>query len=116
MKEPRLIQDYLADILRSAVEVSGFVKGYSYESFCADKKTTYAVIRGIEVIGEAVRCIPADTRKKYPRIPWSVMAGMRDRLIHDYMGVNLMVVWKTATEDLPAIEPELRKILHEFGG
>ena len=76
----------------------------SYELFAGDKKTINAVIRSLEVLGEATKHIPTSFRKKYPDIPWSKMAGMRDVLIHDYMGVDLMTVWKVSQERLPELK------------
>ena len=78
--------------------------------FAADKRTINAVIRCLEVLGEAAKHIPTSFRKKYPDIPWTNMAGMRDVLIHDYMGVDLMTVWKVAQERLPALEPMLKEL------
>jgi uncharacterized protein with HEPN domain len=79
--------------------------------FNADEKTVYAVIRAIEVIGEAAKKISDNVRQKQPSIPWREISGMRDKLIHDYSGIDLTVVWKTATEDLPEIEPLLQEML-----
>jgi uncharacterized protein with HEPN domain len=76
----------------------------SYELFAADKKTINAVIRSLEVLGEATKHIPPSFRKKYPDIPWNKMAGMRDVLIHDYMGIDLMTVWKVSQERLPLLK------------
>jgi uncharacterized protein with HEPN domain len=83
----------------------------SYETFAADKKTVNAVIRSLEVLGEAAKHIPTSFRRKHPDIPWSKMAGMRDVLIHDYMGVDLKTVWKVAQERLP----ELKTLLLGIG-
>ncbi len=99
--------DYLTDILTAIAEVEEFTRGMSYETFAADKKTVNAVIRSLEVLGEAAKKIPAPFRRKHPDVPWSKMAGMRDVLIHDYMGVDLKTVWKVAQERLP----ELRALL-----
>ena len=81
-----------------------------YESFAADKKTVNAVIRSLEVLGEATKQIPALFRKKHPEIPWSKMAGMRDVLIRDYMGVDLRTVWNVVRERLPELRPLLERI------
>jgi uncharacterized protein with HEPN domain len=83
----------------------------TYEAFAADKKTVNAVIRSLEVLGEATKHVPASFRNKHPDIPWSKMAGMRDVLIHDYMGVDLKTVWKVAVERLPEIEPMITEII-----
>lgn len=69
------------------------------------------VIRQLEIIGEAVKRISSDLRSRYPDIPWQDMAGMRDKLIHDYLGVDLMTVWLTATEDLPTLAARINDIL-----
>jgi uncharacterized protein with HEPN domain len=116
VKTPKECRDYLTDILAAADEVSRFVAGVDFDQFCADRKTVYAVIHAIEIMGEAVRSIPPDIRKQYPNIPWRDMAGMRDRLIHGYRDINLKIVWNTVTEDLPAIVPKLREMLDELGG
>jgi len=83
----------------------------TFEVFAADKKTANAVIRSLEVLGEATKGIPSTFRRKYPDIPWSKMVGMRDVLIHDYMGVDLITVWKVAKERLP----ELKALLEDMG-
>jgi uncharacterized protein with HEPN domain len=116
VKEPRECRDYLADILQGVQQVSGFIKGMDFQHFSEDQKTVYAVIYAIEIVGEAARAISPELRKKYSQIPWRDMAGMRDKLIHDYHQVNLRVVWQTATEDLPSVAPKIRKMLDELGG
>jgi len=77
---------YLKDILDNLELAAGFTAGMSYDEFCLDTKTVYAVIRCLEVMGEAAKNIPTATRRKYPDIPWKEMAGMRDKLIHGYSG------------------------------
>ena len=107
MSRRRDIADYLVDILQAIDDVAEFVEGMDFEQFSGDKKTVNAVIRSLEVLGEATKHIPAAFRKRHPEIPWSKMAGMRDVLIHDYMGVDHMTVWKVAKERLPEIRPLL---------
>jgi uncharacterized protein with HEPN domain len=116
VKAERNPADYLADILEASGKISNFIGGLDSEQFAADEKTFYAVIRGLEIIGEAARKIPPSVRRQYPQVPWREITGMRDKLIHDYMGVNVTVVWKTVTEDLPAMELQIRQILNELGG
>jgi uncharacterized protein with HEPN domain len=116
VKTERNPADYLADILDASGKISNFISGLDPAQFAADEKTFFAVIRGLEIIGEAARKIPPSVREKYPQIPWREITGMRDKLIHDYMGVNVTVVWKTVTEDLLALEPKLRQMLNELGG
>lgn len=103
-------RDYLADILESAREVEMFIVGMNYDKFFRDKKTINAVIRSLEVMGEAAKRVPEEIRANYPEIPWKRMAGMRDKLIHEYAGVDLETVWDVATEELPALKPILEKL------
>ena len=111
MSKGREIADYLDDILTALSDVEEFTRGMYYETFSEDKKTINAVIRSLEVLGEATKRIPTSFRLKHPDIPWNKMAGMRDVLIHDYMGVDLKTVWKVAQERLPELKPLLGKLL-----
>jgi uncharacterized protein with HEPN domain len=111
MSRGRVIADYLDDIRNAIVEVEEFTRGMDFQSFAADKKTVNAVIRSLEVLGEATKQIPLPFRKKHPEIPWSKMAGMRDVLIHDYMGVDLRTVWNVVTERLPELRSQLSDII-----
>ena len=111
MKNERLFVDYLEDILDSINKISMFIDGVSQEMFLRDEKTVYAVIRSLEIIGEAAKKIPEKIRTKYPKLPWREMTGMRDKLIHDYIGVDLEVVWRTIQEDIPGIEKDIREIV-----
>ncbi len=95
-------------------KIEQFIKGIDYKSFCKDEKTYFAVIRAIEIIGEATKNIPETIRSNYPDIPWKEMAGMRDKLIHRYFGVDFKIVWETITEILPKIKPLMEKVLNDI--
>ena len=115
MSKGREITDYLDDILGAIAEIEDFLQEMTYEAFIVDRRTINAVIRSLEVLGEATKHIPAGFRNKHPDIPWSKMAGMRDVLIHDYMGVDLKTVWKVAQERLPEIKPLIEKLVINSG-
>ncbi len=101
---------YIDHILVSANRIQSFVSEMDYDQFASDFKTQDAVIRNFEIIGEATKRISLDFRNNYPEIPWSDMSGMRDRLIHDYLEVDIEIVWKTATEDLPPLVTKIKRI------
>jgi uncharacterized protein with HEPN domain len=106
--------DYIEDIARAISNVASFTEGMSYEDFVKDNKTNYAVVRALEIIGEAVRKVPLSVRNRYPEIPWKEMAGMRDKLIHEYFGVNPRTVWDTVQKDIPPLESFFQRILEDF--
>jgi uncharacterized protein with HEPN domain len=113
MSKGRELGDYLADILNAITEVDEFTRDMHFAEFEHDRKTINAVIRSLEVLGEAAKHIPASFRNSHPDIPWSKMAGLRDVLIHDYMGVDLLTVWKVAKERLSLIRPSVEKLIHQ---
>jgi uncharacterized protein with HEPN domain len=105
---------YIKDILQNMEDAEMFISGQTYDDFVLDKKTVNAVIRSIEVIGEAAKNIPEGIPEKYPTIPWKEMAGMRDKVIHFYFGVDLELVWISVKESIPSIRPLLEDILQEL--
>lgn len=109
----RTLLDYLEDMQASALEVLDFTRRMTFEEFLQDRKTINAVLRSLEVLGEAAKRIPQDVRARHSDIPWRDVAGMRDKLIHEYHGVDLEIVWKTVREDVPALLPQIEKVLAE---
>jgi uncharacterized protein with HEPN domain len=105
--------DYLVDIRDAAENISQFIAGMTWTQFAEDQKTIYAVVRAFEIIGEAAKKVPPSVRKRHAEIPWKQMAGMRDKLIHEYFGVNYQVLWKTAQEDIPPVQPLIAKVVKE---
>ncbi len=106
--------DYAADMLTSCEEVREFTHGLDFAGFCADRRTINAVIRSLEVLGEAAKRIPEDVRARYPGIPWRRMTGMRDKLIHEYSGVDLEIVWGVVTEELPPLVPRITRLARDL--
>jgi uncharacterized protein with HEPN domain len=113
-RENREFRDYLNDILEVIADIQSFTEDMSFKGLESDKKTLYAVIRCLEILGEAVKKIPKNIKERYPNIPWKDMAGMRDVLIHDYFGVDVETVWLTVNKKIPQIKPMVEKMLKEL--
>jgi uncharacterized protein with HEPN domain len=105
---------YLQDIIYNMRLAEQFVENLTQDEFTRDRKTVYAVLRCLEVIGEAVKNVPVSVREQYPAASWKDMAGMRDRLIHFYFGVSDEKVWLTVKEDIPTILPLMEQALNEL--
>jgi len=107
-------RDYLKDIIDSINDIESFTENMTFEDFAKDKKTINAVIRSIEVIGEATKNIPKTIRDKYPTIPWKKMTGIRDKMIHEYFGVDTKILWKTIKKDIPPLKSLVQKVLENL--
>jgi len=112
----RADRDFLSDIQEAARRIEAYTATATYDEFLADTKTQDAVIRNLEIIGEATKNLSTELRAKYPHVPWRGMAGVRDRLFHDYFGVNLDIVWQIATGELPEVELHVVEIILDEQG
>jgi uncharacterized protein with HEPN domain len=106
----RELRDYINDLTEACEDILSFTKGMSYSDFASDKKTINAVIRSLEVIGEATKNLPASFRSNYPDMPWKQMTSMRDKLIHDYFGIDIQMVWQAVEKHIPHILALIREI------
>ena len=111
MRDYRL---YLRDIFAAMVAIQEFIEEMDFETFVVDDKTTSAVVRKLEIIGEATKNVPRKIRQQYPQIPWRQMAGMRDKLIHAYFGVDYLLVWETVKDVIPPLLPIIEQILKDL--
>ena len=109
----RIWLDYLQDMLDAVIDIESFVQGATCETFVKDNMRRNAVIRSLEIIGEAAKNIPEELRNQYHDIPWKRMAGMRDKLIHGYFGVDYESVWSLATERISEIKQPIEKMIRE---
>ncbi len=107
---------YLEDMLAAAEKIDAYVSGMAREDLKTDSKTLDAVVRNLEVIGEAAKNIPDATRQAHPEIAWRKMVGLRDILIHEYFGVDLEIVWDIVQHKLPELTEGLRRILQQQDG
>ena len=107
--------DYLEDISDAVEDIASFIKGISKDDFLRDKKTINAVIRSLEVMGEASKKIPSRIKKRHPSIPWKKMEGMRNKMIHEYFGVDKEILWATAKNDVPTLREPINKLMSKSG-
>ena len=103
--------DLVRDMLEAARRARDYCAELQYDDFAQDNKTQDAVVRNLEILGEAAKSLSEDLRRRHDGLPWASIAGMRDRLIHDYFGVNLDIVWDVVKNDLPSLSERLVQIL-----
>jgi len=103
----------LEDILNSIDKISSYTSGISYDQFLADDKTIDAVIRNFEIIGEAANRLPDEIRERYPKIDWHRIRGFRNRIVHDYMGIDYQTVWIIIESFIPVLKEQVLKILED---
>ena len=112
---PRAFEVYLQDILEAIGKIRTYTADMGREEFGGDSKTIDAVLRNLEVIGEAAKSIPESARQQYQNVEWRKMAGLRDILIHHYFGVNLDIVWDILQNEITGLAEGVREILNELG-
>ena len=104
---------FIMDILECIEKIESYISGVSYRKFMRDSKTKDAVVRNLEIIGEAANQVPKNIQQKYKEIPWSQIIGMRNRLIHGYFVVDYDIVWDIVSRELPDLKKKIKKILEE---
>ncbi len=110
-KEKRNSLLYIQDILQSMLLIEEYVQGYDYLKFVTDRKTVDAVIRNFEIIGEAAKNIPSELKEKYPDVPWEEMYRLRNRISHEYFGIDYENIWDIAVNYLPKNFIQVNEIL-----
>jgi len=105
---------FIKDILEHIEKMESFIADMSYEDFKRDTKTNFAVVRCVEIVGEAAKNIPDSIREKYKQVPWKYLTGMRDKIAHFYFGIDLKRVWEVATVKLPPLKPNIQQILADI--
>ncbi|MGE4557663.1 MAG: DUF86 domain-containing protein [Desulfovibrionaceae bacterium] len=113
-KQHRNVPALLDDIRSNAERALRFVEGMDWEQYAMDERGQYATARCLEIIGEAASHIPRDYQAQHPTIPWPAIIGMRNRLIHGYAGVDVLLCWNTIQNDLPHLLGEVEKLLTDY--
>lgn len=106
---------YFLDIASSCKKISSYIRGLTFEKFSSEPKTIDAVVRNLEIIGEAVNKVPPEVRKETSEIPWNEIVGLRNKVIHEYFDVNVPIIWETVKDDIPNLQRQVKKVLKELG-
>jgi uncharacterized protein with HEPN domain len=114
MSKSRRDLDFLHDIQEAIDRSLAYTNGLNWGEYLQDHKTQDAVARNLEVLGEATKNLSEDLRNRYPSVPWRVMSGTRDRLIHHYFGINQEIVWQIVRQDLPELQRQIAQVIREF--
>ncbi|MEW5961671.1 MAG: DUF86 domain-containing protein [Chloroflexota bacterium] len=108
--------DYVEDIIDAMAKAEIAIARVTYEQFVDDFMINFVVARALEIVGEATKRLPPSLRDQYPAIPWKDMAGMRDRIIHDYDNVDLRTMWDVVKQEIPQVKPQIQQILIDYEG
>lgn len=106
-RDPGLLLEDIADAIE---KIERYIDGLTVDTFKTDSKTVDAVVRNLEIIGEAVSKIPPTFKKTYGEVPWQQIAGLRNRIVHEYFGLDLEMIWYIITSDLPELKERIREI------
>jgi uncharacterized protein with HEPN domain len=104
---------YLDDALEAIRRIENYTRDLSFEAFSADEKTVDAVVRNLEIIGEAIKKVPAEVCSRHPNVEWKKISGLRDILIHHYFGIDLAIIWDIVSKKLPDLKDQIQRILSE---
>ena len=107
-RDPDLL---IQDMLVAARKIELYIAGIEHQAFLSDDKTVDAVVRNLEVLGEAARQLPGDFTSRNPNVPWNKIAGLRHRIVHDYFGLDLEIIWQIIHSDLPLLKAQLEKLV-----
>ena len=105
---------FLDDINEALSKIKEYTQDLDFEKFSQDTKTIDAVIRNFEILGEATKQIPENIKSRYPKVPWKEMAGMRDKLVHAYFGIDAEVIWETITKRIPKLKNQIQNIIKDL--
>ena len=115
MSAHRRDRDYLYDIWEAMDRITTYIGDLGYDQFMRDKKTQDAVVRNLQVMGDATQKLSRQLRETYPRLPWREIAGMRDKVVHEYFGINYDIVWTVADQEMPVLLPQIGAIVEQEG-
>lgn len=110
---PRQYKIYLQDILEAAGKICPYTEGMTYQTFCENSLVADAVVRNLQIIGEAAKKIPKEVRQAHSRIEWQKIAGLRDILTHEYFGINFKIIWDVVVNKIPELQRQIRDIVQE---